>query len=291
VRFAFIRTEKARCPVSVLCAALAVTRSGYYAFARRPASARATANIRLVAEIRDVHRRSHCRYGSPRVHEALKKRGEAAGRHRVARLMRENGIEARRKKRFRRTTDSNHKLPVAPNVLDRQFEAPAPDRRWVTDITYVWTEQGWLYVAAILDLFSRRVVGLAMSERIDRQLTLDALDQALRRRRPPRGLLHHSDRGSQYASKEYRAALRARGIECSMSRRGNCWDNAVAESFFGTLKTELVYHEHYATRPEARASILDYVERFYNVERLHSSLGYLSPVEFELRSQTTRLAA
>jgi transposase InsO family protein len=293
VRFAFIRVEKALYPVSVLCDALGVRRSGYYAYVKRPPSARRSDDARLVAEIRRIHERSrkYRSYGSPRVHRELVARGEEVGRHRVARLMREHGIVARRRRRFVRTTDSNHRLPVAPNLLDRQFEASGPNQVWVTDITYVWTSVGWLYVAAILDLFSRRVVGLASSDRIDRHLVLAALDEALQTRQPPRGLLHHSDRGSQYASAEYREALRARGITASMSRRGDCWDNAVAESFFSTLKVELVHHERFASRAEAATAIREYVERFYNVERRHSSLNYVSPMEFELMAQTVSLAA
>ena len=291
MRFAFIRAEKAQYRVGVLCDVLDVSRSGYYAFKGRPETTRRKDDARLVAEIREVHRRTHRRYGSPRVHRELGARGERVGLHRVARLMREQDIVARRRRRFVRTTDSNHKLPVAPNILDRKFEAAAPNQTWVTDITYVWTAVGWLYVAAILDLFSRRVVGLATSDRIDRHLVLSALDEALWTRRPPHGLLHHSDRGSQYASRDYRDALNARGIGCSMSRKGNCWDNAGAESFFSTLKVELVHHEHFASRPQAAAAIREYVERFYNPERRHSSLGYVSPMEFELLTQTVALAA
>jgi transposase InsO family protein len=225
------------------------------------------------------------------VHEELRGQGVRVGRKRVARLMREQDLKARRKRRFRVTTDSQHDLPVAPNVVARKFEVPAPNTTWVTDITYVWTREGWLYLAAILDLFSRRVVGWSMSEEITRQLALDALKTALLRRQPPRGLIHHSDRGSQYASSDYRRLLKANGIVCSMSRRGNCWDNAVAESFFSTLKLELVYEHDWATRAEARAAIFEYVEIFYNGKRRHSSLGYLSPVDFERHHEETSQAA
>jgi len=291
VRFLFIRAEKASYPVTVMCRVLEVTRSGYYAFEKRSPSERAKANAQLLVKIRTVHERGRRKYGSPRVHEKLTAQGEHVGRHRVARLMSENGIQARRTRRFCRTTDSRHGLPVAENILDRRFAVEAPDRAWVTDITYVPTGEGWLYVAVVLDLFSRRVVGMAMSELIDRQLVLDALGEAMRLRRPGLGLLHHSDRGSQYASIEYQAALRDHGALCSMSRRGNCWDNAVAESFFSTLKIELVYDEHFATRAQARWAIQDYVERFYNVERLHSALGYVSPIEYELMAQLRQSAA
>jgi putative transposase len=204
-------------------------------------------------------------------------------RKRVARLMRELGLESIRKRRYKATTDSKHNLPVAENILDRKFEVNAPDVAWVTDITYVWTAEGWLYLAAILDLFSRRVVGLAMSERIDRALVLEAFRDAVGRRVPNAGLMHHSDRGSQYASGDYQKALDDLGVVCSMSRKGNCWDNAVAESFFGTLKTELIYTRRFATREEAREAIFDFIEVFYNRRRRHSTLGYLSPVDFELK--------
>ena len=291
MRFVFIRAEKASYPVTVLCRVLEVTRSGYYAFEKRLPSERARADAQLVVKIRTVHERGRRKYGSPRVHEKLTAQGERVGRHRVARLMKENGIQARRTRRFCRTTDSRHGLPVAENVLDRRFDVEAPNLAWVTDITYVPTDEGWLYVAAIIDLFSRRVVGLSMSERIDRKLALDALGEAMQLRRPRIGLLHHSDRGSQYASLEYQDALRECGVRCSMSRRGNCWDNAVAESFFSTLKVELVHDERFATRAQAEAAIREYVERFYNVERLHSALGYVSPIEYELMAQVTRSAA
>ena len=213
------------------------------------------------------------------------------GRHRVARLMQQQGLHARKKRRFQTTTDSRHGLPVAANVLDRQFTVTAPDTAWVTDITYLWTREGWLYLAVILDLFSRRVVGWSMSESITRQLTLDALEAALGQRTPPPGLLHHSDRGSQYASGDYQALLDAHGLVGSMSRRGNCWDNAVAESFFSTLKIELVYPADWATRAAARAAVFEYLEVFYNGQRRHSSLGYLSPVAFEQRYKEKALAA
>jgi transposase InsO family protein len=201
------------------------------------------------------------------------------------------GLRARHRRRFRTTTDSAHEFPVAPNLVQRKFEVDAPNKTWVTDITYIWTLEGWLYLAVILDLFSRRVVGWAMSEQITRTLALDALTMALSRRQPPRGLIHHSDRGSQYASGDYRRRLAANHVVCSMSRRGDCWDNAVAESFFSTIKLELVYETEWATRPAARAAIFEYLEGFYNGERRHSSLGYLSPVAFERGHEEKSLAA
>jgi transposase InsO family protein len=221
-------------------------------------------------------------YGSPRVHRALAASGEQACENTVAKVMAEHGVRARGKKKFvPRTTDSRHEQPVADNVLDRQFVAEMPDRKWAADITYVPTGEGWLYLAAVIDLCSRRIVGWSMAEHMRTELVSDALAMAIARRRPGAGLLHHSDRGVQYASEDYRHLLQSHGIECSMSGKGDCYDNAVVESFWGTLKTELVNHEHYETRDQARASIFEYVEVFYNRTRLHSSLGYLSPEQFE----------
>jgi transposase InsO family protein len=260
---------------------LEVSRSGFYAWEDRDPSKRSMDDEKLCVEIVAIHKASRGTYGSPRVHAELQALGIAVSRKRVARLMRTLGLESPRKKRFKATTDSKHDMPVADNVLDRQFEVEAPDLAWVTDITYVWTDEGWLYLAAILDLFSRRVVGFAMSDRIDRALVLQALKLAAGRRVPNAGLTHHSDRGSQYASSDYRKALGDLDIVCSMSRKGNCWDNAVAESFFATLKTELVYRRRFATRAEAREAIFDFIETFYNSHRRHSTLGYLSPMEFE----------
>ena len=281
MKFAFIEVEKARFPVTQLCATLAVSCSGFYAWRRRPLAPRHQADQRLRLEVAAIYAESRCRYGSPRIHAELRHKGQCTGRKRVARLMREQGLCARHKRRFRTTTDSRHGLPVAANVLQRDFTVTQPNVAWVTDITYIWTQQGWLYLAVILDLFSRRVVGWAMSEQITRQLALDALAMGLSQRQPHRGLLHHSDRGSQYASGAYRQCLEQQGIVCSMSRRANCWDNAVAESFFATLKTELVYRSAWATRADARQAIFEYLEVFYNARRRHSSLGYLSPVAFE----------
>ena len=291
MRFAFIEAEKARLPVALMCAVLGVSRAGFYAWRSRPQAARTIENQRLAIKVAAIHSQSHRRYGSPRVHRELREQGVRTGRKRIARLMREQGLRARRKRRFRTTTDSRHDLPIAPNVIARKFEAPAPNTTWVTDITYIWTHEGWLYLAVILDLFSRRIVGWSMSEQITRQIALNALAMALSRRQPPRGLIHHSDRGSQYASDEYRRLLAANGIVGSMSRRGNCWDNAVAESFFSTLKLELVHEHDWATRAEARAAIFEYLEVFYNGQRRHSSLDYVSPVAFERRYRQEARAA
>ncbi len=284
MRFRFIEAEKALYPIRLLCRCLAVSRSGYYAWRKRPVSARVQQDARLRVEISAAHSASRRTYGSPRILRDLREEGHRVSRKRVARLMRELGLEGRRKRRFRATTDSQHRFPVAPNLLKRDFDVEAPNTAWVTDITYLATLEGWLYLAVILDLFSRRVVGYAMSERIDRELVLEALREALAHRPGARDLVHHSDRGSQYASHDYREALDQAGIMCSMSRRGNCWDNAVAESFFGTLKVELLYELPLQTGRATRNAVADYIENFYNVRRRHSSLDYRSPVEFELRS-------
>lgn len=281
MKFDFIDAEKANFPVSFMCRHLGVSRSGYYASRSREPSDRAKDEAHLVKQVKAVHADSRGTYGSPRVHEELKKLGRATSRKRVARVMREQGLVARSKKRFRRTTDSKHAFPVADNILARNFTANAPNEAWVTDITYLWTREGWLYVAAIVDLYSRMIVGWAMSERIDRELCLDALDMAVKARKPSRGLIHHSDRGSQYASSDYRRALDEHGMVCSMSRKGDCWDNAVAESFWSTLKTELGNDAPFPTRAAARQAVFEYIEVFYNRRRLHSSLGYTTPVQKE----------
>jgi putative transposase len=292
VRFAFIAVEKACFPVRLLCRVLQVSRAGFYAWHHRAPALHTQADERLGLEIAAIHAESRRRYGSPRVHADLGARGHRTSRKRVARLMRQRGLAGRRRRRFRATTDSRHTLPVAPNVLDRQCVQPAPDVAWVTDITYILTGEGWLYLAVILDLCSRLVVGWAVSERITRELTLTALDMALVRRRGPlHGLVHHSDRGSQYASGDYQAVLAAEGIVCSMSRRGNCWDNAVAESFFATLKVELVHDASWATRQAAGTELFEYIEVFYNGQRRHSSLGYLSPRAFERQRAEQQAAA
>jgi len=291
VKFAFISEEKVAFPVAVLCRLLAVSPSGFYAAQRRPRSLHALRDDTLTEQVVQAHAASKRRYGSPRVHAELKAAGECVGRKRVARLMREQKLAARTRRRFRTTTDSKHDFPIAPNMLERDFTASAPDRAWVTDITFVWTKQGWLYLAAILDLFSRRVVGWATSQNVDRHLALAALDTALARRRPAAGLVHHSDRGSTYASSDYRRALDARGLECSMSRKGDCWDNAVAESFFSTLKRELEGIDDFESRAGAALAIGDYIDGFYNLQRRHSAINYASPVEFELIHSVQRAAA
>jgi len=283
VKFAFIEEHlSGQFPVEACCDVLEVSRSGYYARRDRPASAREKRREELAEKVKAVHRENRGVYGSPRVFQALKARGEGVSENTVAKVMNEQGIRAKAKKKYvPRTTDSGHDRPVAENLLDRQFEAELPDRKWAVDITYVPTGEGWLYLAGVIDLCSRRIVGWSMAGHMRTDLVSDALEMAIARRSPGKGLLHHSDRGVQYASEDYQHLLQSHGIECSMSGRGDCWDNAVMESFWGTLKTELVNHEDYQTREQARASIFEYVEVFYNRKRLHSSLGYLSPEQFE----------
>lgn len=280
--------EKAHFPIRLMCRVLGVSPSGYYAWCSRSMSARTQEDQRLIPLIEKIHRESRQTYGSPRVVRELRSQKESAGRHRVARLMRALGLKGLQPKRFRCTTDSNHQNPVAENFLNRNFEAEDPDKSWVADITYIWTRQGWLYLAIVLDLFSRRVVGWSMASDLRTQLVLDALEMALGQRGPVSDLLFHSDRGSQYAAHEFQEALASAGIRCSMSRRGNCWDNAVAESFFATLKKELVHRSDWPTRAAARTAIFDYLEVFYNRQRRHSSLGYLSPVEFERQNPASK---
>ena len=291
MKFVFIHAEKACFPIAFMCRQLDVSRSGYYASVGRPVPVKAAADAQLAVEISAAHKRSYATYGSPRIHAELRATGTRVSRKRVERLMRQNGLQARRKRRYRHTTDSRHASPIAPNVLDRKFEPAAANRVWVTDVTYIWTREGWLYLAVMLDLFARRVVGWAASTTNDTRLALVVLEDAVRARRPAPGLVHHSDRGSPYASADYRAALAAHGLVASMSGTGDCWDNAVAESFFASIKAELVDINHYPTRAAALTAIADYIERFYNPKRRHSFLGYLSPMEYELKAQVAALAA
>jgi putative transposase len=261
---------------------LGICRSGYYAWCNRKPSARRKEEQILSERIAQIYESSRKTYGSPRIHAALVARGFQVGRQRVVRLMKQLGICARPKYRRRVTTDSKHGLPIAHNSLNRDFSMSEPDQGWVADITYIPTAQGWLYLAVIIDLFSRRVVGWSMAEHMRTQLVLTALAAALGQRVPStNGLIFHSDRGSQYASGDYQSALEHAGITCSMSRRANCWDNAVAESFFGTLKTELIHHRIFATRAAARTTIAEWIEVFYNRQRLHSTIGFVPPVQFE----------
>jgi transposase InsO family protein len=281
VRFGFIEAEKARYPVGVLCRMLRVRRSGFYAWRRRPESRRAREDKRLAVEVRAVFEANRRRYGSPRVHAELREAGCSVGRHRVARLLRAHGLQARKRRRFVHTTDSQHALPVAPNLLDRHFEAAAPNQVWVGDVTFLPTLEGWLYLAVLIDLFSRRIVGWSMSDKNDEALTLSALGMAIDQRAPAPGLIHHTDRGTTYAATEYQDVLRRNGIRCSMSRKGNCLDNAVAESLFSTLKTECTARVTFPSRAAARREVFEYIATFYNPTRRHSRIGYKSPIEFE----------
>lgn len=277
--------EKAVYPVEVLCRVLRVARSGLYAWRRRRDSARQRENAWLLTHIRACYRASHGRYGSPRIHQDLRAQGIRVGRHRVARLMRRHDLRSVCRRRWRRSARVVPAELAAANHLQRVFTATGPNQKWAGDITYIATCEGWLYLAVLMDLYSRRIVGWAMDERMSTALTSQALEMALQHRGRPTGLLHHSDRGCQYAAVAYQQRLLARHIHCSMSRPGNCWDNAVVESFFATLKTELIHQRSFATRQDARAEIFAYVEGFYNPRRRHSSLGYQSPLDFEHQTE------
>jgi putative transposase len=289
VRYACIARHHGEHDVRLMCDVLDVAPSGYYAWRKRAPTARAIADERLLLNIRVAYEKSGKTYGAPRVHRELRDDGIGVGRKRIARLMRADGLVGRAPRRRRiLTTDSGHDDPIAPNLLDRQFDVNGVrlNRVWVSDITYVPTREGWLYLAAVVDLGSRRCVGWAMRDTLDAGLAVSALEMAIATRRPEPGLLHHSDRGSQYACADYRAVLAAHGMIASMSRKGNCWDNAVAESFFATLELELILHARWATRDEARRAIFRYIETWYNRERRHSTLDYVSPAAYEERLRT-----
>ncbi len=273
-----------------MCRVLEVSTSGYYDWRRGRANRRDREDAQLLVEIRAIHHQSRKTYGAPRIYEELRDRGTRCSRKRVARLMWQAGLRTRQKRHFRATTDSCHTLPMSEQVLERAFRPSAPHVTWAADITYIWTEEGWLYLAVVLDLFSRRVVGWSMQATLARSLVIEALKMALRGRRPAVGLVHHSDRGSQYASHDYQALLKQYGIISSMSRTGNCWDNAPVESFFATLKKELVHQRRYRTRAEARADLCEYVEVWYNRQRRHSTLGYMTPVAYENRASLAQAA-
>ena len=282
MRFRFIEDHRQEHPVRLMCHVLGVSPSGYYAWRGRPESMRATANRALLADIRRLHERHRGRYGSPRIHAALRAEGGTASRGRVERLMRRHGIRGVAARRFRPvTTDSRHGLPIAPDLLGQGFQAPAPNRVWLSDITYIATEEGWLYLAAVLDLATRKVVGWAMREHLRAELVSAALLMAAQRQRPTKGLIIHSDRGSQYASKPYRTLLEGWGMRQSMGRKGCCFDNAPMESFFHTLKVELVHRERFASREEAKRELFADLEGYYNRQRLHSALGYRTPEHAE----------
>ena len=282
MKFAFIEEHLTEYPTAIACEVLEVSRSGYYAWRQRPDSNRAKRREELALQIQRVHDENRRVYGSPRIFKELKLQGQRVSENTVADIMKERNIRAKTKRKFvPRTTDANHDQPVARNILDRQFQAESPDQKWAADITYIPTDEGWLYLAGVIDLCSRKIVGWSMADHLETSLVSDALKMALVHRRPEQGLLHHSDRGVQYASDDYQRLLQTAGMEISMSGKGDCWDNAVMESFWSTLKTELVHHEQFATHQQARAAIFAYIEVFYNRKRLHSSLGYQSPEAFE----------
>jgi putative transposase len=281
MKYEFMNNHKDEFSIEKMSKMFNISRSSYYQFIQAEPSKRSLDDERLLEKIKVIHKESRQTYGSPRIHAELQSQGEVCSRKRVARLMKKAGIEAKMKKRFKVTTKSDPKAKAAPNLLQQDFTADAPNQRWVADFTYVATWEGWLYVAIVLDLFSRKVVGLAMHERMTADLVLMALEQAILHRQPDRGLIHHSDRGSQYTSQDFQALLVLYGMIASMSGTGNCFDNATAESFFHTLKTEHVYFECYETRKQAKESIFEYIEVFYNRKRRHSTLGYVSPDVFE----------
>ena len=281
MRFRLIDAEKARLPIDRMCALLAVSASGYYAWAQRGPSRRQLDDLVLLAHVRAHFAASNGTYGSPRMHAELCAAGVSIGRHRTARLMRDNHLKANQKRRFKKTTDSDHGGPVAANLLDQIFACNGPDQKWGVDISYVRTAEGWLYLAIVLDLFSRRIVSWATSDRLKRQLALEALHRAIVIRQPPPGLLHHSDRGAQYCSDDYQRLLKPAGMIPSMSGKGNCYDNAMVETVFKTIKSELVRRTSFLTRRPAEKAIGRYIDGFYNPTRRHSALGYISPIKFE----------
>ena len=281
MKFRFVQEHRETFRVGKMCEVLEVSRSGFYAWLKRQPSRRLVEDEQIAEQVRQVHREFRGIYGSPRVYRELRRRGEPWGRHRVARIMREEGLRARCMKQFHWISTTRSEYPAAPDLLKRQFQAPRRDRIWVGDITQIRTGEGWLYLAMLMDLYSRRIVGWATSYSPRQEIALEALSMALQQRRPRPGLVHHTDRGGQYSSAAYQDLLDEYGVLCSMSRPGQCLDNAAAESFFHTLKTEWIYHAHYKTRREARLAIFEYIEAFYNTTRMHSSLDYRSPEEYE----------
>ena len=283
MKYAWIKQHVKEFSVNSMCRFMAVSQSAYYAWLHRVQTTREKDDIELAAIIRDVFGKSRATYGTRRIQKLMVNQGRTVSRRRIGRLMREAELACKTKKKFKATTDSRHDLPIAPNQLERQFNVHQPNQVYVGDITYIHTQEGWLYLAVVIDLYSRQVVGWSMAEHMRTKLVNDALMMAIWQRKPAKGLLWHSDRGSQYASESHRALLKQHGIRQSMSRKGNCWDNAVSESFFHTLKTELIHHQIYQTRDEAKQAVFEYIEVFYNRERLHSANGYLSPLDFELQ--------
>ena len=287
MKFEYIDLHRSEFRVAKMCRSLEVTRSAYYAWKRRPKSIRQVENEALFEKIKSIYHQSRCLYGSPRITAELKAQGMVCNHKRIARLMRVSGIQAKTRKKYRITTNSRHQCPVFPNILERVFETNAADKIWASDITYIKTGEGWLYLAAILDVFSRRIVGWSMDSYIDHVLVLNAIRQALGRRNPIEGCIFHSDRGVQYACEHVRDYLKERNFTQSMCGKGSCFDNAIVETFFGTLKSELVYLNHYRTKAEAKQSIFEYIEIYYNRYRRHSALGYMSPFEFENKLKLT----
>lgn len=281
MRFHLIDAQKAELPIDRICDLLEVSVSGYYAWKHRGPSQRQLDDMVLLAHIRAHFETSNGTYGSPRMHAELREENLTVGRHRIARLMRDNGLKANQKRRFKKTTDSHHGGPVSANLLDQDFSCDGPDQKWGVDISYVWTGEGWLYLAIVLDFYSRRIVGWATSSRLKRDLALRALHRAIAMRQPPPGLIHHSDRGSQYCSDDYRRLVKRAGMISSMSGKGNCYDNAIVETVFKTIKSELIWRTSYQTRWQAEKSIGHYIDGFYNPVRRHSALAYKSPITFE----------
>ena len=284
MRYRFIDEHKKAWPVNLMCGALSVSRSGYYDWTGRGPSRREQSNRELDRRIGEIFAHHRQRYGVPRITEALHDEGIDCSENRVARRMQALGLKAIQAKKFKVTTDSNHSKPVAPDLIEQDFSAAAPNQKWTSDISTVWTDEGWLYLAVVMDLYSRAIVGWSMNQRMTQQLVCDALTMALFRRRFPKGTIIHSDRGSQYCSKRYQRLIKNNGLRCSMGRKANCYDNAVTESFFHTLKVELVYRERYTTRGRARSSIFEYIEMYYNRQRKHSAIGHRIPMLFEQAS-------
>ena len=281
MKYAFIKCNQETFAVTRMCDMMNVSQSAYYDWLKRPESARSIEDRRLGEEVKKIHKKSRKTYGTRRIRQELVEDGEAVSRKRIGRLMKQQGLESKSRRKFKATTNSNHDRPVAPNLLDREFLVDQPDTVYAGDITYIPTDEGWLYLAILIDLYSRAVVGWAMSDRMTAQLANDALMMAVWKRKPPKGLMLHSDRGSQYASGLYQKTIKDHDFVCSMSRKGNCWDNAPSESFFHTLKTELTHHRRYQTREEAKQEIFEYIEVFYNRQRRHSTIGYQTPLGYE----------
>ena len=290
MRFHFIDSVRKAYPLYLLCKVMCVSRSGYYSWHNRGQSARDQERMQLIPKVRAIHKKSRSTYGKRRIAEELQSEGISCGEHKASTLMKLAGVQVKQKKKFKATTNSKHNLPVSPNLLKREFDVSQPNITWVGDITYIWTEEGWMYLAVVIDLYSRRVVGWSINNRMTKQLVMDAILMAIWRRKPAPGLLFHSDRGRQYCSRAFQKLLKTHGIRSSMSRKGDCWDNAVAESFFGTLKSETVFGERFETRVQARRQLIDYIEMFYNSQRRHSYLGYLTPMEFEKKLVLQKVA-